>query len=492
MAFIPSKYQQAIYNFIKERAGNAVIDAVAGSGKSTTIVDALKLIPESQSVLFLAFNKAIVEELKIKVGNLRNVEVKTLHSLGVSSIMNQINTTIQADKYRTWVNTGLKSGGIEPLMKLEYEELSEYKSNIMKLIDLLRVNLCNSYSDMLDMVDKHGLDLIDNEPDIAKKAINWGLREMGQIDFTDMIYFPNVHDIKMPQYDWVIIDECQDLNAAQREMFLKCVKPEGRFIAVGDPRQAIYGFAGADVKSFNILKATPNTTEFPLSVCYRCDSDIIDLAKTLVPQIEARDNAPQGTVNRDASIKDVQDGDMILCRVTAPLAKLCMKYIAQGVKAYIKGKDIGASLINLLNKTKRTNIMDALSILDKELNKIAQRVSSQQKCSPAEAKQSNQYTIYEDKIKAILVLSEGLTQTKQLVSRIEQIFNEGNRAGICLSTIHKSKGLEADRVFIACPEKLYNRRAMAIEWMAEQESNLVYVAYTRAKHHLGFITDFEA
>lgn len=136
--------------------------------------------------------------------------------------------------------------------------------------------------------------------------------------------------------------------------------------------------------------------------------------------------------------------------------------------------------------------MDALSILDKELNKIAQRVSSQQKCSLSEAKLSNQYTIYEDKIKAIEVLSEGLTQTRQLVSRIESIFNEGNRAGICLSTIHKSKGLEADRVFIACPEKLYNRRAMAIDWMAEQETNLVYVAYTRAKHHLGFITDFEA
>jgi superfamily I DNA/RNA helicase len=406
MAFTPSKYQQAIYTFIREGTGNAVIDAVAGSGKSTTIVNALKLIPSTQSVLFLAFNKAIVEELKIKVGNLSNVEIKTLHSLGAGAIMKQIRTNIQSDKYRTWLNTGLKFGGLQPLMDLEYEELSEYKSNILKLIDLLRVNLCNSSSDMDDLVYKHGLDLIDNELDIAKKAINWGLKEMGQIDFTDMIYFPNVRNIKMPQYDWVFIDECQDLNAAQREMFLKCVKPGGRFIAVGDPRQAIYGFAGADVKSFNILKATPNTTEFPLSVCYRCDSDIIDLAKTLVHQIEARDNAPQGVVNHEASIKDVQDGDMILCRVTAPLASLCMKYIGQGIKAYIKGKDIGTNLINMINKTKRTNIMDALQIMDKELNKIAQRVSSQQKCSLAEAKLSNQYTIYEDKIKAIEVVEE--------------------------------------------------------------------------------------
>ena len=56
----------------------------------------------------------------------------------------------------------------------------------------------------------------------------------------------------------------------------------------------------------------------------------------------------------------------------------------------------------------------------------------------------------------------------------------------------KAKGLEADRVFIACPDKLYNKRAMQIAWMAEQERNLVYVAYTRAKHYLGFIADFSA
>lgn len=490
--FTPSKYQVAIYDFIQKGHGNAVINAVAGSGKSTTLVNALKLIPSDQSVLFLAFNKSIVEELKIKVGNMPNVTIRTLHSLGASALMKQLHTDTDRDKYKVWVNTGVKFGNIAPTLELEPEEIDEYKSNIRKLIDLMRVNLCESVADGAELAWKHGLNLYDNEPEIAWKAIQWGKGDVTTIDFTDMIYLPNIMRIRMPRYDWVLIDECQDLNAAQRGMFLKCIKDGGRFIAVGDPQQAIYGFAGADVLSFNLLKSLPNTVELPLSVCYRCDAEIIKKAQTIVPQIEARDGAPEGVINDKAKMAEIQDGDMILCRNTAPLTNLCMKYIASGVKAYIKGKDIGTNLINMLEKTRRTNIREALNVLNKELEKIASKVAQKERCDLAEARKSSTYEVYFDKIQAIEVLSEGLTQTRQLVSRIEEIFSDESRKGIVLSTIHKAKGLEADRVFIACPDKLYNKRAMQIAWMAEQERNLVYVAYTRAKHYLGFIADFSA
>lgn len=490
--FVPSKYQEAIYSFIQNGQGNAVVDAVAGSGKSTTIVHALSMIPEDQTVLFLAFNKAIVEELKIKVAMQPNVEVMTLHSLGAKALMNTYNCKIQADKYKAHLNEGIRLGQYKPFGELEFEEVSEYKANINKLIDLVRVNLCNSTEQFEDLALKHDLNIIDNECHIAAQVVRWGYKQMDFIDFTDMIYFPVMKKVRMPQYDWVFVDECQDLNAAQRELFLKCLKPGGRFVAVGDPRQAIYGFAGADVKSFNLLKSIPNTTQLPLSVCYRCDSDIINLAKTLVPQIEAKAGAESGTVDNDASIRNVEDGDMIICRVTAPLTKLCMNYIANGVKAYIKGRDIGVNLINMVKRTNRNHVEDAIKVFNKELLKIEKRVSEALKCGPAEARQSSQYTTYEDKVQAIIVLSEGLTTVRQLTDRIESIFSENNKQGICLSTIHKSKGLEANRVFILCPDKLYNKMAMRVDWMAEQETNLVYVAYTRAKHYLGFITDFEA
>ena len=106
--------------------------------------------------------------------------------------------------------------------------------------------------------------------------------------------------------------------------------------------------------------------------------------------------------------------------------------------------------------------------------------------------ESDMYKNYEDKVKAIEVLSEGLQTAKEVIDRIDTIFSDGNKSGICLSTIHKSKGLESDRVFIICEDKLYFKPCMNVPWMAEQEKNLVYVAYTRAKHYLGFVKDFTA
>ena len=77
-----------------------------------------------------------------------------------------------------------------------------------------------------------------------------------------------------------------------------------------------------------------------------------------------------------------------------------------------------------------------------------------------------------------------------MIDKIKTIFSDDNGSGICLSTIHKSKGLENDRVFIICEDKMPLKGCMNIPWMAEQEWNLIYVAYTRAKHYLGFIQDF--
>ena len=488
--FQPSKYQQAVYDFILKGKGNAVIDAVAGSGKSTTIVNALKLIPKNKKVLFLAFNKSIVEELKIKVGNLPNVTIRTLHSLGASSVMRTLGCSLCDDKYTAWVNSGITGGFISPVGNVSSEDFGKYKRNILDLIDLGRVNLVRSADELNALAWKHNIRLCDNEVAVAMRGIAWGKTETHQIDFTDMIYFPCVKEIEMLKYDWVFIDECQDLNAAQRTMFLKCLKSNGRFIAVGDPRQAIYGFAGADVQSFELLKNLKNTVNLPLSICYRCDSDIINLAKGIVPQIEARDNAPQGVVEQNASLNDVQDGDMILCRVTAPLVHLCMKYIGSGVKAYVKGKDIGQNLANMVRRTNKTDLGDVMKRLEGEYPRIIKKVIERQKCTEKEATESEMYKVYEDKLAAITVLSQGLETAGELIDRIGTIFKDDSKSGICLSTIHKSKGLESDRVFIACEEKMCLKHCMQVPWMAEQERNLVYVAYTRAKHYLGFIRDF--
>ena len=74
-----------------------------------------------------------------------------------------------------------------------------------------------------------------------------------------MIVLPNVMNLQTETYDFVFIDECQDLNTCQRLLMERAIKPEtGRFIAVGDPKQAIYAFAGADYESYQKLKNIPN------------------------------------------------------------------------------------------------------------------------------------------------------------------------------------------------------------------------------------------
>ena len=491
--FVPSKYQKTVYTYIQKGKGNAVIDAVAGSGKSTTIVNALKLIPASKSVLFLAFNASIVEELKIKIGNIPNVDIRTLNSLGFKIVRTAYkNVQLDDTKYKVWINDKIQSGMIQPSRNLESEEYPTWKDNINRLIQLGRVNLVRTFDGLMNLAEKHCLDIIDNEVKHAINGIFWGEQNTAVIDYTDQIYFPNVKRMNCPQYDWVFIDECQDLNAAQRELFLKCVKPGGRFIAVGDPRQAIYGFSGADVESFNLLKAIPHTAKLPLSVCYRCDKTIIELAQTIVPQITWRDNAPDGVIDHNAKMEDVKDGDMILCRVTAPLIDLCMKYIASGVKAYVKGKDIGMNLINMIKKTNKKRMPQVMERLNHEAEKILNKIVAHQHCTAEEAKDNDVYQSYLDKLNAIEILSEGLDLADDVINRIEGIFNNDSKNGICLSTIHKSKGLESDRVFIICEDKLYLKHCMKVPWMAEQEKNLVYVAFTRAKHHLGFIQDFKA
>lgn len=486
--FKPSEYQQAIYDFIQNGSGHGLVNAVAGSGKSTTIINAFGYIREDQECLFLAFNKSIVEELKIKLSFTDNVTVSTLHALGCRSIMRKLRVKIDDMKYKRFVYQYFEGGRNIPSY-IEPDEEAEFKTNILKLIDLGRVNLISTEDRLLEIASKFDLNLIGNECHFALRFIKWGLQKEDSIDFTDMVYWPVAKDLWVPKYDWVFIDECQDLNAAQRELFLKTLKSTSRFIAVGDPRQAIYGFAGADIESFNILAKLPGVQKFPLSICYRCDSSIIALSQKLVPYIKARPDAPLGEV-RIASYLEAESGDMILCRFTAPLTSLCMTYISSGIKARIQGKDIGLNLINMIKKTRCLIVDDMFDRLNGEANRIAMNFAKTNGVPIAEAFESNVFKSFMDKLGAIRALSEGLDKTDLIIRRIEALFSDDNKEGVILTTIHKAKGLEANRVFILEPDKMHSARAMEIGWARDQEYNLEYVAYTRAKHFLGFIKDY--
>lgn len=497
--FIPSKYQQDIFDFIQHGNGNSVINALAGSGKTSTIVNAVKLIPSTCNALFIAFNKEIVKELEKKLAGVKNVQIKTLHSLGLLMIRRNLGTNIEIDeyKYRTFIKKNIKQLSSADFDKMTTKLMQQYTDNVIQLCDLGRYNLAQCEKDLLQVSARHDIPIIDDECNAVLNVMKWGRENTTSIDFTDMVWLPyelTLNPIGL-QYDYIFIDECQDLNAAQRELFLRCFRRGTRFIAVGDKKQAIYSFAGADAESFAKLQNLPNTTTLPLPISYRCPKKVVNLANQFVDTMECREGAPDGEIVHNVSIKDIHDGDMVLCRTKMPLIKLYMRYLRMGVKSYVRGQDIGLNLLRMVDKTEQIVLNVSLqkdgvfARLYDDLFEERNRLMIKRGMDLEDATLSNQIMNKYDSIKALEILAEGLTSARDLHDRIENVFAE-SADGVCLSTIHKAKGLEANNVYILCKTLMPSRLATQ-DWEKEQEQNLMYVAYTRAKYKLGFVSETE-
>jgi hypothetical protein len=240
----------------------------------------------------------------------------------------------------------------------------------------------------------------------------------------------------------------------------------------------------------------PNTKCLPLSISYRCPRNVVDYARQLVPTIEANEaNTNEGNVLFDVSLDDAEDGDMILCRNNAPLVQVYNEFLKLGKKAYIRGKDIGSNMKKLVQSTRQSKINadcreDGLFVrlyddLFTTRNKIMEK-------SAIDAKTAMKSPIIDaklDMIKALEVLSEGINTTDELIEKINEIFpKKDKKDGISLSTIHKAKGLEANNVFIVCRSLMPSKSAKK-DWEVQQEHNLMYVAYTRAKDKLCFVDE---
>lgn len=502
-----SKFQLAIFDAVLNGNKNIAVNAVAGSGKTTTIVDCCKQIRglRKQDVKFLAFNKSIVSELKVKIGD--KADVSTLHSFGLSVILKAIprldfKKHIQSTKYnkiiREQVDSRVDAGLISK------KEAIIMTNNITRLFALCRANLLE-YNDMQGIegiVEEHNIEVIGAECSIVNDLLKDCYKALDPnnpvIDYTDMIALPIMaYKRYIPTYKLVFIDEAQDLNRAQRELMLACAKG-GRFVAVGDRRQAINGFAGADCNSFDKIANLPNTIELPLSVCYRCGRRMIELAQEIVPEIQPRANANEGIVD---SVNELtldlfapyeengnKSGAMVLCRTSAPLVAMCLKLIRKRIPAIVKGRDIANGLAALIEKSKAKTIKGFKSWADVELEKVAKEVAKADSITIEEARESGRYIAFDDRIQCILAIGEDVHNLEQVKTTLDTIFSDDNIPNaVTFSTAHKAKGLQADKVVILLPNKLPLEWKGQKQWQFEQELNLKYVAVTRAKKTLTFV-----
>ena len=296
-------------------------------------------------------------------------------------------------------------------------------------------------------------------------------------------------------YDWVYIDEAQDLSLCSTQLFLKCIKRGGRFVAIGDDLQAINMFAGSSEDAFNFMKNYPNTTIFELPISYRCAKSIIRFANNFVKDIFAREDAPEGIIVENCHVRDIKEGDMVLCRSKAPLINLYVKLLRKNVNCYIKGQDIGQNLIKELEKIKQDDLARDLDrdgvfvrLFDNlftERNKLMQTRGLDYEDATLSSYIMEKY----DAINALMILSERYDSKNDLIKHIQEIFKEDSM-GVCLSTVHKAKGLESENVYILCNSSMPSKLAVH-DWEKQQEKNIMYVAYTRAKNKMGFISEKE-
>ena len=486
--FIPSEKQQNIFDVWTNGDSNILINAVAGSGKTTTLLKLLEYC--DLKTLFLAFNKSVQQEIQQKIDDrgLTQGKSMTMHSLGLSAIKN---------KYRGY---SIKNGkNFDLLKKLQNKNKSLFKG--MRWEDKLKL----SYT-LMDMNDISRLFLTDDISDIKKHLLSmdkvmhsssfipqlWEdfieIRKASyegtyiQIDFNDMIYLPVYKDLHIPiDPYYLMIDEAQDLNLCQHRLIDNLINQGTvqKWIAVGDRNQAIYGFSGASSSSFDIFLEKGNVEELPLDICYRCATSIIDIANEIYPVMEYS-NEIEGVVEDISDIELIKDNSMIVCRNSGPLINLYFQLLGKGKTAYIKGDDILTSIIRFLKpyNSYRTNAarqemiykMDELSNKKSEEGRIALYIFKENF--------NNFKLLYKN-------LCDGDETVEFLIEKVRSLFVTQNNA-IMLCTIHKSKGLEADIVYILNEELIPSKFAKSEEQL-KQEKNLKYVARSRAKEELYFL-----
>lgn len=420
----PSKYQTAIYDFAKNGTNHGVIEAVAGSGKTTTIVN----IADKDS-LFVAFNKHIAEELKS-----RGVNAATLNSVGWGACRKAVKTKL--DQYKD-VN-----------IVASMCDDNRVKWPIAKMISIGK-NLMEFNPEYI--CDNFDVNLKEEHYDLARAAWTRSVNDTHIMSFDDQKFMPVYHDWSIQKVGTVLGDECQDWSKLDQELVCRLGH---RIIAVGDRHQSIYQFRGAAQDAVPSLISRLNAIVLPLSVCYRCPRKVVELAKEIVPHIEPG-NPKEGEVREERELRP-EIGDYVLGRTTAPLVKECLKLIGSGRKATVKGRDIGTGLVDLIRD------YDNLDSMMKNLSLIR---------SKPDLKES-----MEDRIDTIFELAQRSQTLTDLRNLIERIFTDGN-GGVTFCTIHRSKGLENNRIWILGDTR--HPKGDPI-----QEDNLTYVAFTRSKDTL--------
>lgn len=477
-----SAEQHAIFGHFRSNPRNLVVQARAGTGKTTTIRVAFSQAPE-ESMLYAVFNKKNQIEAQDLISDSR-VDIKTLHALGyvyIRAFWSGVRPDDSVEDYRAGVSCGSEA----PV---------ECVGAVKRLVAFAKNCFVEpSVEELMDLADVRGVEVPE-----GFEGLGWNMHRLavaarkvldlskerdheGRISFNDMVWLPVAKGWVFPKYDLVCVDEAQDMNLPQLLMAKAAVRQGGRVIVVGDDRQAIYGFRGAAQDGMAMMQKSLDAVVLGLTITYRCPKSVVAIASQYVPDYRAADVAPDGEVlnmSEAAFLAQVQVGDAVLSRANAPLMPMCLSLLRRGIPARIEGRDIGKQLANIVEKLKARNVPDFIRRVNAWADKQKARALSGKHAE-------SRCQVIEDQAATLVAVAEGAANVKEVLSRLNSLFQDtdGNsKPAVILSSVHKAKGLEWNRV------ALISSTFKRIEQGGE-EQNIYYVAITRAKKSLVFIGD---
>jgi DNA helicase-2/ATP-dependent DNA helicase PcrA len=454
---------RAIINATKSSSTNLMIEAYAGCGK-TTLLEACAVALGAKPILYLCFNKKNAVEAAARMPY--NVETRTLNAIGHRIWAGSIYRKLTVDFRKTG---NILKEIINGLPRHQQKEASRSWDAVVTGVSLAKslgyappsypqaagIIAHGAFAAALDEIPTDlVIDLIDS---VLTQSIR--LAYAGTIDFNDQVYMPALFRATFPAFPNVLVDEYQDLSPANAALLAKLATR--RLIGVGDPYQNIYGFRGAQSGGMSQAKQAYDMTTLPLSLSFRCPSEIVSHVQWHVPGFRAAKTG--GSVHKpvNLSISDIPDGGVVICRNNAPLLRCALSLLTAGRGVSVAGSDIGTKLISTMRKLgpeELTRAQTLAAIADWLAPKLA-----------AESKTA------EDLAACMQVFAQHGDSLGQAIRYAEHLFAQAG--SVHFTTGHKAKGLEWDYVVHLDP---FLVRAKP----TDQNKNLDYVISTRSANTL--------
>ncbi|MEM8527778.1 MAG: UvrD-helicase domain-containing protein [Bacteroidota bacterium] len=473
---------------IIQSSGNIKINAVAGSGKTTTVMEYAKAQDRRKRILYLAFNRSVKREAKEKFAaqGLHNVRVETAHSLAYRQTVRKYGYKVRSQSY--------KSFEVAKLLQLPNTGQKHGQYILANHVNKFMSYFCNSevakvqYLDYASTVhDKEAIDFVYQHYDLIERQTRLLLAKMDrrEIDIIHDFYLKK-YQLDYPQlpYDYILFDEGQDASAAMLDVFLR---QKATKVIVGDTHQQIYAWRYA----INSLQKV-DFKDYHLSTSFRFDQNIADLANQVLnwKQQLSKGNI-QPIIIKGIGNHKQSETKAILGRTNLGLLLKAIEFAvdkAEVDKIYFEGNfnsyayaSEGASLYDVLNlyTGKRHLIRDELIKTMRDLEDLEDYMTKTEDLQLMTM------------VEIVKEYGEEIPDILREIKDKHVTEEERHEAEMIFSTVHRSKGMEYDIVHLVNDfiprktlEEIAESRPKSISAKLQEEINLLYVAITRAKHKL--------